>query len=98
MWDAINQPQFHSLLTPFLQQLLMVPYVPLVISASTIIVELAYPFLIWIRGINKVIFVLIILLHVFIAVVMGLWLFAFTMIVLNLVAFGHVLWRDKEIN
>jgi hypothetical protein len=98
MWDAINQPQFHSLLTPFLLKLFMIPYVPVIISASIILIEIAYPFLIWVRGINKVILLLIILLHVLIALIMGLWLFAFTMIVINLVAFGHVLSKEKVIN
>lgn len=95
LWDAINQPQFHSLLTPFLQKIFMIPYLPAVVSMSIIFIELAYPFLIWVKGMNRVILVLILLLHAFIGVVMGLWLFAFAMIIFNLAAFGHVLGKQE---
>ena len=94
LWDAINQPQFHSALTPLLQKVMLIPHVPALIASSIILTEIAYPFLIWVRKINTVVLILIILLHVSIGVVMGLWLFAFTMIVFNLVAFGHVLWKN----
>lgn len=96
MWDAINQPQFHSLLTPLLIRLFMLPYVPVLISASIILMEISYPFLIWVRGVDRVILLLILLLHLLIAFIMGLWLFAFTMIVLNFTAFGHVFLERKK--
>lgn len=95
LWDAINQPQFHSLLTPFFQKLFMIPFLPGLLGTSVLIIEIAYPFMIWVRQTRKAIFILIILLHILIAVVMGLWLFALAMIVLNAVAFGHVMRREK---
>ena len=95
MWDAINQPQFASILTPLLQRFFMIDTIPMIVCMGTIAIELAYPFLIWIRKINAVILILIILLHVFIALVFGLWLFASVMILFNLVAFGHLLWPQR---
>jgi hypothetical protein len=95
MWDAINQPQFQSLLTPLLQKIFLMPYVPAAITWGTITIEISYPFLIWIPRLNVIVLTAIILLHIFIAVVFGLWLFASVMIVFNLAAFGHVFWERK---
>jgi len=95
MWDALNQPQFQSLLTPLLQKLFMIDHLPAVITWATIGIEIAFPFLIWVRSLNILILLSILLLHVFIALVFGLWLFAFVMIVFNLVAFGHILRKRK---
>lgn len=91
IWDAINQPQFECYMTPLLRQWLMIKHVPALITWSTIILEIAYPFLIWVRKINKLILAGVLLLHVSIALVFGLWLFGGTMILFNLVAFGNVL-------
>ena len=91
MWDAIHQPQFESYLSPLLQHLFIIKGLPALVTWAAVLVEIAYPFLIWVRGLNRILLLSIILLHVFIAVVFGLWLFAFTMIVFNLVAFGNVL-------
>ena len=96
IWDAINQPQFHSWLTPLVQKFLMINYVPALVALSIIIIEIAYPFLVWVHGVGRISLALIILLHVFIALVFGLWLFAFTMIVFNLAAFGDILFSNPE--
>ena len=96
IWDAVNQPQFQSFLTPFWQSILLIEHVPALVTWSTIIVEIAYPFLVWVRGVNTLLLILIILLHAFIAVVFGLWQFAFLMIILNLVAFGHLLLPKRK--
>jgi hypothetical protein len=95
IWDAINQPQFECYLTPLLQKLFMIKHVPALITWSTIILEIAYPLLIWVRKVNKLILAGIILLHLSIAIVFGLWLFGNTMILFNLVAFGNVLSNKK---
>jgi hypothetical protein len=96
IWDAVNQPQFDSALTPIFQKILLIGHMPAIITWSTIIIEIAYPFLIWVWGVNKIALSLIILLHVFIAVVFGLWLFAFVMIVFNLTAFGDILLKPQK--
>jgi Vitamin K-dependent gamma-carboxylase len=96
LWDAINQPQFECYLTPLLQKLFMIKHVPALITWSTITLEIAYSLLIWVKKVNKLILAGIILLHVSIAMVFGLWLFGGTMILFNLVAFGKVLWTKKE--
>ena len=95
LWDAIHQPQYLSILSQPLRKFLQIDHVAAAMSWSVILTEVAYPFLIWVRKINAIVFILIILLHCFIAIVMGLWLFAFTMIVFNLVAFGHILKKEK---
>jgi hypothetical protein len=96
MWDAIHQPQFQSVLSPLLHKLFMIGHLPAAVSLSIIALEIAYPFTIWIRGINRITLILTLLLHVFIALVFGLWLFAFVMIVFNLAAFGDVLSGRKN--
>ena len=96
IWDAVNQPQFQSVLTPIFQKILLIGHMPAIITWSTIIIEIAYPFLIWVRGVNRIALILIMLLHIFIAVAFGLWLFAFVMIVFNLAAFGDVLLKPRK--
>ena len=54
--------------------------------------QLAYPVLVWTRF-RVAIVVLAELLHLGIAVFLGLWLFSGIMIVLNAAAFGESIWR-----
>lgn len=96
LWDAINQPQFYSVLTSYWQRFFTVPGVAVVLGMGALLTELLFPVLIWVRGINKVMLLLIVLLHTFIAVVMGLWLFAFVMIAFDLAAFGHIWWSEES--
>jgi hypothetical protein len=96
IWDAINQPQFESYLTPLFRKILLIEHMPALVTWSTILVEIAYPFVVWVRGLNVIALGMIILLHVFIALAFGLWLFAFAMIVFNLAAFGTSLRANKN--
>ncbi len=94
LWDMVHQPQFASLLTPLLIRVLSLPHIASVSGMAVIILELLFPFLIWVRPLQRIALLLIIALHLIIAMVMGLWLFALTMILLDIAAFGVVLHRD----
>ncbi len=54
------------------------------------VLEIGYPFLIWSRWTRPVWLICICLMHVMVALTMGMYLFALVMIVLNLAAFGPV--------
>jgi hypothetical protein len=98
LWDAINQPQFQSLLTSLLRKVFTTDYIAAIVSWAIIIIEISYPFVIWIKDINKAVLLMILLLHISIALVLGLWLFAFVMIVFNMVAFGQLLWKKNTLS
>ncbi|MBS1596455.1 MAG: hypothetical protein JST90_19240 [Bacteroidetes bacterium] len=94
LWDMVHQPQFTSWITPFMVRLLSVPHVAAPAGMLVIILELLFPFLIWIRPVQRQILSAIILLHLIIAAVMGLWLFALAMILLDISAFGVIFRPD----
>jgi Vitamin K-dependent gamma-carboxylase len=57
------------------------------------LLEIGYPFLIWNRKTRKIWLIGICVMHAGIGLAMGMYLFAFTMIILNLAAFGPGLIR-----
>ena len=61
-------------------------------GVGAVVVQLLYPVLVWTR-LRFAIVVATELLHLGIAVFLGLWLFSGIMIVLNAAAFGESLWR-----
>lgn len=93
LWEAINQPQFHSMLSPLLKPIFLTGKISAFLGTTAVALEVVYAFLIWVRGLNRWILLLTIGLHLFIAVVMGLWLFAALMIIFNLAAFGCIFHR-----
>lgn len=54
-----------------------------------LLVELMYPVLVWFNATRKATIAMTILLHIGIAIVIGLWTFAAIMILLNLIGFGY---------
>ena len=91
--DAI----FRALSLPQFQQFDPSPLgaYPLVLQAlaiGSVVVQLLYPVLVWTR-LRFAIVVLAELLHLGIAIFLGLWLFSGIMIVLNAAAFGESLWK-----
>lgn len=96
IWHAINQPQFYNFLTDYVQQLMTFDGVAKFFSWSVLVIEVSYPLLIWIKGINKYALIGILLMHASIGLVMGLWLFSIIMIVFNLTAFGHLIFKRHE--
>lgn len=94
LWDMVHQPQFTSLLTALLIRVLAIPHLAAMAGMSVITLELLFPFLVWMRPLQRPTLLLIIALHIAIAMVMGLWLFALAMILLDVSAFGLMLRRD----
>lgn len=99
IWQAINQPQFYTGLTPFIKSLASYPWVSAALTWGTLAIELFFPLLVWIRWrkMQASLLIGVILMHVFIGVVMGLQMFAWIMIVFDLSAFGGVLFRKPNL-
>lgn len=81
IWRVLMQPPFLSFDLGFISKY------PILLAASSIFVlcvESLYPILIHIRKTKKLIILLAILMHLGIAVFLGLWFFAAVMIILNI--------------
>jgi hypothetical protein len=92
LWRALQQPQFQAVVGT--QWLGSYPTVVKVIGISVIVVEIAYPFVIWIRKVRLIELILILIFHLTIMLTLGLWAFGATAIVLNLSAFGIAALQD----
>jgi uncharacterized membrane protein YphA (DoxX/SURF4 family) len=89
VWRALSLPQFQQF-DP--GPLGAYPLVLQALALGSVAVQLAYPVLVWTR-LRVAIVILSELLHLGIAVFLGLWLFSGIMIVLNAAAFGESIWR-----
>jgi predicted DCC family thiol-disulfide oxidoreductase YuxK len=89
IWRALSLPQFAQF-DP--QPLLAAPWLLVAGSFVTIVCQLLYPVLVWTR-LRVPIVILAELMHLGIAIFLGLWLFSGMMIALNTAAFGQALWR-----
>ena len=86
IWRAVSQPQFQGVLPAS-----WFHRVPLLAKASgwaTIVVEAAYPLVVWLPRLRRAGVIAIVGMHLGIAVLLNLWLFAGMMVVLNTAAFG----------
>jgi hypothetical protein len=95
LWRAMIRPPFNAISPHILiHWKLLFP----VIGASVCILESAYPVFISLRRTRLAWLVSIVAMHVAIGFLMGMYLFALIMIVLNLAAFGPTLtgWKRKE--
>ena len=92
LWRSLVRPPF-NILDPTLvarwQWLLPIA------GIGICVIELGYPLLIWPKRTRRLYLLCICLMHLFIALLMGMWLFAGIMITLNLAAFGPALPRLK---
>ena len=68
------------------------PVLPL-LGISVWVLEIGYPIFIWLRKTRLIWFLAIIVMHVAIGLTMGLYLFAFVMIVLNFAALAPTFCR-----
>jgi hypothetical protein len=59
-----------------------------VVGISAWLIEIGYPFMIWSKGTRNIWLICVIIMHVAIGFMMGMYLFALVMIVLNVAAFG----------
>lgn len=85
IWYALIRPPF-NLLPP--ETLIGWKSLFPILSISVCFLETGYPVLIWVRKPRAFWLLAIIAMHLTIGLAMGLYLFAFTMITLNLAAFG----------
>lgn len=87
IWRAVAQPQFSGII-PMLW-LHSYPIIATVAGLATLLTEGAYPILVWFRSTRRIALVAIVAMHLSIALILNLKLFAGIMIVLNVAAFGQ---------
>jgi hypothetical protein len=85
LWRSLTRPPF-NLISPDI--LVRFKYALPILGISICLIELGYPFFIWIRKTRLFWLVCILAMHAAIGLAMGMYLFALGMIVLNVAAFG----------
>jgi hypothetical protein len=85
LWRSLLRPSF-NLVPPDL--LVRFKYALPVLGISICLLEISYPIFIWIKKTRFIWLVCILAMHAAIGLMMGLYLFALVMIVMNLAAFG----------
>jgi len=90
IWRALIRPPF-NVIDP--EILIRWKYLFPVSAIFICLLEIGYPFLIWHNKTRKIWLIGICAMHVGIGLAMGMYLFAFTMIILNVAAFGPRLIR-----
>jgi hypothetical protein len=93
IWRALAHPPF-NVMAP--ESLVHWRALFPIASISTVLLEIAYPFLIWSRYTRRVWLPGILIMHVGIGLFMGMYLFGLVMIILNLAAFGSDLIRSDS--
>jgi hypothetical protein len=84
-WRSLTRPPFNVISPDILVQF---KYALPILGISICLIELGYPFFIWIRKTRFFWLVCTLAMHAAIGLAMGMYLFALVMIVLNLAAFG----------
>jgi hypothetical protein len=84
-WRSLTRPPF-NLISPDI--LVRFKYALPILGISICLIELGYPFFIWVRKTRFFWLVCTLAMHAAIGLAMGMYLFALVMIVLNLAAFG----------
>jgi vitamin K-dependent gamma-carboxylase-like protein len=95
LWRTLIRPPF-NVISP--EILVRWKYVFPIAGIAIWLLEISYPFFIWNRRTRAIWLVTICAMHVAIGLTMGMYLFAFIMIVLNIAAFGPGLglaWGEK---
>lgn len=85
IWRSVNLPVFRQFDFTWLAR---VPWVAMVIGWSVIATELGYVFFIWPARTRPVWLAMTLGMHAAIGLCLGMWFFAFIMIILNVTAFG----------
>jgi hypothetical protein len=85
LWRSLTRPPF-DLISP--EILVRFKYALPILGISICLIELGYPFFIWIKRTRLVWLACILAMHMAIGLAMGMYLFALVMIVLNIAAFG----------
>jgi hypothetical protein len=95
LWRSLTRPPF-NLLSPDI--LVQFKYALPILGISICLIELGYPFFIWIKKTRLFWLVCILAMHAAIGLAMGLYLFALVMIVLNLAAFGIGMRKERPLS
>jgi hypothetical protein len=95
LWRSLTRPPF-NLLSPDI--LVRFKYALPILGISICLIELGYPFFIWIKKTRLFWLVCILAMHAAIGLAMGLYLFALVMIVLNLAAFGIGMRKERPVS
>ena len=85
LWRSLIRPPF-NLVSPDL--LIHFKYVLPLLGISICLLELSYPVFIWMKRTRRIWLAGILAMHAAIGLMMGLYLFALVMIVMNVAAFG----------
>lgn len=85
LWRALIRPPF-NLVPPDI--LIRFKYALPILGISICLLEVSYPVFIWFKRTRRVWVICIVAMHAAIGLLMGLYLFAIVMIVMNLAAFG----------
>lgn len=93
IWRALIRPPF-NIIDP--EILITWKYLFPVAGIFTCLLEIGYPFFIWNNRTRKIWLISICAMHVGIGLTMGMYLFAFIMIILNVAAFGPGLIRPEH--
>jgi hypothetical protein len=94
LWLSLTRPPF-NLISPDL--LVRFKYALPIIGISICLIELGYPFFIWIKKTRLIWLICILAMHAVIGLAMGLYLFALVMIVFNLAAFGFGMSKGRMV-
>ena len=93
LWRSLTRPPF-NLISP--DTLVRFKYALLILGISICLIELGYPFFIWIKKTRLFWLVCILAMHAAIGLAMGMYLFALVMIVLNLAAFSVGVSKERS--
>lgn len=85
IWRSVMQPQFQTF---DLSWLAWFPALAIIASWSTILIEMAYPLMIWSSRTRPTWLAATVALHLMIGLFLGLHFFAGTLIIMNVAAFG----------
>ncbi len=88
LWQSLIRPPF-NLVSPDI--LVRFKYALPVLGISICLIEVSYPICIWLRKTRLIWLICILAMHAAIGLMMGLYLFALVMIVMNLAAFGFIM-------
>ncbi|HET6887210.1 MAG TPA: HTTM domain-containing protein [Candidatus Udaeobacter sp.] len=95
LWRSLTRPPF-NLISPDI--LVRFKYALPILGISICLIEVGYPFFIWIKKTRLFWLVCILAMHAAIGLAMGLYLFALVMIVLNLAAFGIGMKKERPVS
>jgi Vitamin K-dependent gamma-carboxylase len=94
LWRALTRPPFDLISA---DTLVRFKYLLPIAGVAVWSLEIGYPFFIWHRRLRRPWLIAILLMHVGVGITMGMYLFAWVMIVLNLAAFGPgILWHQRQ--